>query len=308
MILSGPRLDGPPNTAKVDRLILTTPEAATRAVDSVAALGVDFIKVYEGLPPAAFFAITREARAKGLAVGGHVPRALTAAQAADSGQKSIEHVGFVPSSCLAMFDPRAVAAKMPVPPICRGVGLDTLAGHLARAGAWLDPTLVSFLGFVRAADSTLRPGEAMKHVSPEVRNWWREQWSGFPPWPPATWQAVFDTTMSLTGILLRSNAPVLAGTDLGNPEVYPGASLHEELALLVRAGLTPAAALRAATSGAARYLGLADSIGTIGPGKAADLVVLSGNPLADIGNTRRIDAVVLRGRLLRRAVLDSVLR
>jgi imidazolonepropionase-like amidohydrolase len=101
---------------------------------------------------------------------------------------------------------------------------------------------------------------------------------------------------------------MLAGTDMGGVLlVYPGASLHHELELLVRAGLTPMEALVAATREPPRFLRLADSVGTIAPGKIADLVLLDADPLADIGNTRRIRAVVQAGRLLDRARLDVLL-
>ena len=100
---------------------------------------------------------------------------------------------------------------------------------------------------------------------------------------------------------------LLAATDVGIPMLVPGLSLHEELALLVEAGLTPLEALRTATVNPARVLGMADSLGTIEADKLADLVLLDANPLADIANTRRIRAVVANGRLYRRADLDRLL-
>jgi imidazolonepropionase-like amidohydrolase len=100
---------------------------------------------------------------------------------------------------------------------------------------------------------------------------------------------------------------MLAGTDAPMPRVYPGFSLHEELVVLVASGLSPAAALRAATLTPAVVLGIADTAGSIAVGNRADLVVLDGDPLSDIGNTRRIHAVVLDGRLLRRSALDALL-
>jgi imidazolonepropionase-like amidohydrolase len=105
----------------------------------------------------------------------------------------------------------------------------------------------------------------------------------------------------------EEGVPILAGTDVGGPLLVPGLSLHRELELLVRAGLTPAAALRAATLGPALFLGAADSLGTIAQGKLGDLVLLDADPLADIHNTTRIRAVVLNGRLLDRAALDELL-
>jgi imidazolonepropionase-like amidohydrolase len=95
----------------------------------------------------------------------------------------------------------------------------------------------------------------------------------------------------------KAGVKILAGTDTPNPYVFPGSSLHDELELLVKAGLTPLQALQAATLRPAEYLGMAGRLGTIAPGKLADLVLLSADPLADIANTRRIEAVVLNGRI-----------
>ena len=104
----------------------------------------------------------------------------------------------------------------------------------------------------------------------------------------------------------KNNAGVqlLAGTDM---VLYPGFALHDELGLLVRAGLTPMEALQRATRNPARYFGLEDSLGTIEKGKLADLVLLEADPLKDIGNTRKISAVVLNGRLVTRLTLDALL-
>lgn len=111
----------------------------------------------------------------------------------------------------------------------------------------------------------------------------------------------------LTALLHEARIPILAGTDAGVPFSLPGWSLHEELELLVAAGLTPAEALEAATRGPAEYLGRTEELGTIEVGKRADLVLLQGNPLDDIRNTRAIEAVILGGELLDRAALDAIL-
>ena len=90
----------------------------------------------------------------------------------------------------------------------------------------------------------------------------------------------------------------MAGSDAGNPFIFPGLSLHRELELLVEAGLTAQEALLSATLGPARFLGIADSVGEVRPGFTADLVLLGGNPLDDILNVRRVSEVVVRGRAL----------
>ena len=105
----------------------------------------------------------------------------------------------------------------------------------------------------------------------------------------------------------RAGVPLLAGSDVQNPYVFPGFSLHDELALLVKAGLTPAEALHTATLNPAIFLGATDSLGTVEVGRLADLVLLDADPLIDIRNTTRIRAVVLRGRYLDGRALDGLL-
>jgi imidazolonepropionase-like amidohydrolase len=104
-----------------------------------------------------------------------------------------------------------------------------------------------------------------------------------------------------------AGVPLLAGSDAANPYTYPGFSLHDELEEMVAAGLTTAEVLRIATLVPAEFLEATDSLGTIAPGKVADIVLLCANPLLDIKNVRLIEAVVTRGRLLNRSDLDSML-
>jgi len=112
----------------------------------------------------------------------------------------------------------------------------------------------------------------------------------------------------MVGDMYRAGVPILAGTDTAaGVRVYPGFSLHEELQLLVKAGLSPIAALQSATLNASKYLGLADT-GTVEVGKRADLVLLDADPLEEISNTRKIQGVVLAGRYLSRADLDRLLQ
>ncbi len=114
-------------------------------------------------------------------------------------------------------------------------------------------------------------------------------------------------SMELVGMMNRAGVELMAGTDTPAPFVFPGSSLHEELALLVASGLTPMQALQTATRNPARFLGRQDSVGTVETGKRADLVLLDADPLADIQNTKKIVAVVLHGKLLQRADLDAIL-
>jgi imidazolonepropionase-like amidohydrolase len=121
-------------------------------------------------------------------------------------------------------------------------------------------------------------------------------------------KVAFARAVDCVGRLHRAGVPILAGTDELNPYVFPGFSLHDELALLVKAGLSPREALRAATINPAKLLGKEATMGTVDVGKAADLVLLDADPLADIANTTKIRAVIVRGRLLDREALDRMLK
>jgi imidazolonepropionase-like amidohydrolase len=116
-----------------------------------------------------------------------------------------------------------------------------------------------------------------------------------------------DWFFRTTKQLFDAGVRILPGSDFPNPVMIPGPSLHEELALLVRAGLTPAQALRTATQNPAIYLGLADSLGTVAPGKSADLVMLDANPLADIRNVAKVNSVWRAGRYLDQRAIDLML-
>jgi tetratricopeptide (TPR) repeat protein len=127
---------------------------------------------------------------------------------------------------------------------------------------------------------------------------------------PEDWalgKKMFQKGLECVGSMRRAGVNLIAGTDMGNPYCLPGFSLHDELGLLVQAGLTPTEALQAATYNAAQFLGLRDSLGTVEPGKIADLVLLDADPLVDIGNIRKIAAVVVGGKCYPKPSLDEIL-
>ena len=135
----------------------------------------------------------------------------------------------------------------------------------------------------------------LDHVTPALRRHW-EKMAG--PRPSALERELQSGFGALALAADQAEVPLLAGTDLGDPYVVPGFALHDELQLLVDAGVSTLHALRSATLEPARALGLADEVGSIQPGKVADLVILDADPLTDIRNTRRIRAVVFDGRWL----------
>jgi imidazolonepropionase-like amidohydrolase len=267
LLVAGPRLMGPPGEPDEDVWVIHSPDEARRAVASLAGMNVDFIKVHDGLSRDVFLAIAAAAKARGLPFAGHVPASMTPAEVSDQGQKSIEHLEFVPKQCPLFHapDPKAGGA---VPTGCDSESITALLQKLAHNGTWLDPTIQSFRYFA-----------------------------------PAQWGAIFAGFQRVTVQIRENKVPIMAGTDwssfLFERGAQPGRCLHDELALLVDAGFTPAEVLRAATLNPAIFLGLSHSLGTIEVGKTADLVLLEANPIQNIHNTTRIIAVIQNGHLVK---------
>jgi imidazolonepropionase-like amidohydrolase len=127
------------------------------------------------------------------------------------------------------------------------------------------------------------------------------------PWDRQDLVKIVPMMLDVVGRMHRAGVRILAGSD-APWLVVPGFSLHDELVLLVKAGLTPSDALRAATLDTAQFLGLENSLGTVETGKLADLVLLDANPLVDIRNTQKISGVFLQGRYFNRQALDGLLQ
>jgi imidazolonepropionase-like amidohydrolase len=254
--------------------------------------GADFIKVHDNLSRAAYFALIDEAKRLGLPVEGHTPITITAAEASEAGQKSIEHLtGMSPAE-----DDVAVAGKW--------------FSVFKKNQTWQCPTLIMRHNYALLNDSSFTGDPRLKYVKLS----WRERWLRMTK-EAATWSAdeaakrkeTIRKEDSLVGEMQKAGVSILAGTDDANPYVFPGFSLHDELTLLVRAGLSPIEALRTATYNPAKFLGLLSSLGTVEKGKYADLVLLDANPLENISNTKRVAAVIMSGRYLQRESLDKIL-
>jgi imidazolonepropionase-like amidohydrolase len=297
---------------------VTTPEGARRWVDSLAARGADFIKVYSALAPEVYAAVADRAKEHGLPFAGHVPTRVGVRSVAAAGQRSIEHLyGFliatsreedaVVRELQAVLDtsgsPGAIAQIAETGMTQRLLDsysrskADSLFASLVANKTWVTPTLVT-ASDPRCAGSPLPlPDSAALSGVPRMLHGFvelREQSAA----SLATECIRMEALIQMTRSLHLAGVRLLAGSDAPNPGVVPGAGLHSELELLVRAGLTPLEALQAATRNAAEYLSLGRTNGTVEAGKAADLVLLDANPLADIRNTRRIDAVLRNGAVV----------
>jgi len=302
-------------------LQVESPTRGRTLVDSLHGAGYDFIKVYQSLPRETYLAIAAEARARRIPIAGHLPFEVGAEEASRVGQRSIEHLFGLGTECSTRsaavrreIAKRFAAATSENDRVQVMLWNETLSAAsydsarclavgrtLARMGTWVVPTLVLNRGLAASPDDReIRDDPRLQYTSPEFRR------LGDAPWIGEYYRIAFERDLRLVRDLRAAGAGLLAGSDCGNPFVVCGFSLHDELALLVRAGLTTAEALRAATSSPARFFG-ADSLGEIAPGKVADLVLLDGDPLADIRNVSRIRAVISAGRVYERSALDSIL-
>jgi imidazolonepropionase-like amidohydrolase len=331
IFFSGPYLDGdPPNFQP--SIVVKTSDQARQAVDQLISEGVDFIKVQSVLGRDPYFAIADEAKKKNIRFLGHVPDRVSAFEAATSEQASIEHLTGVLLSCSSQETELRAAQAAPPPPNETAQQaksgqrawlrklLDTqspqqtdslIAAFLAH-NTWHVPTFPALvhLGFL-TPQNNLTGDPRMKFVPANERNIWREgtgsQLDGYTDADFAIREEIVRRSRAVVGQMQKAGIHIMAGTDTPAPNVFPGSSLHEDLAYLVQAGLPPIQALQAATKNPAEFLNQFATHGTIEPNKVADLVILDANPLDDIHNTQKIFAVILRGRLLDRPALDALL-
>jgi imidazolonepropionase-like amidohydrolase len=319
LVLAGPILEGPPPeslAAVIDmegKVLVRTADDATAAVRAQKAAGYDFIKIYNNLSRPAYEGIVAEARRAGMPVAGHVPFAIGLRGALGAHQSSIEHLRGYVQELVPASAPQQPGADLRSRTLAWQFADTTrvraLAAATRAAGAWNCPTLMSRLYDGTQADvDAFLSSPAAAYIAPEWRaslaDRRRIPWlSNFSGQDFANAVAGHARQDALVRALRDAGAGILAGTDL-DPW---GFTLHDELRRLRGAGLTALEALRTATLNPARYLGATDSLGTVAPGKLADLVLLDADPLSDIENTTRIRAVVANGRVFDRDALDTLL-
>jgi imidazolonepropionase-like amidohydrolase len=313
MVIAGPMLDGPTPHFPASAPVANAADGR-RVVDELTAQGVDFIKIQSYIPRDGYFATADEAKKVGITFVGHVPDAIRASEASNAGQKSIEHFTGIFEGCTTIEDqlikgPKTLGLNVKYYDSRRANALIAL---MAKNQTWQVPTLVWERGQWLVDDIDLHDDPLTKYA-PQV---WRRAWPVFTEDiiknldtdPLAVRKQFVQMELDMTLAMFRAGVPFMAGTDTAaGVHVFPGFSLHQELALFVKAGLTPLQALQTATVNPAKFLGR-DDMGTVDKDKVADLVLLSANPLDNIDNTRKIEAVVLNGRYLSHADLTHMLQ
>jgi len=318
MVVASPIIDGPqpiwPNSIAV-----RNEEEGRKAVRRVKEWGADFVKVYALLPREAYFGIADEAKQQGMTFVGHVPNSVSPEEASDAGQKSIEHLTGILIACsdkeTELRDKLLKADSPEARSRVQATALDSydakkaadLVARFLKNQTWQCPTLTVLRSNAYLGDENFRRDGRLRYIPRLVQQKWNFRIANRSGGDSGGTNRVLQKQFEIVGAMQKAGVPILAGTDTGNPFCFPGFSLHDELALLVIAGLTPVEALRSATLNPAKFFGLDQSLGTIEQGKIADLVLLDANPLLDIRNTQRINAVVSNGRLFDRKALDKML-
>jgi hypothetical protein len=409
IVTAGQALDGPHATDSI-KLPLGDTTMVRQVVREQKQRGADFVKIYERLLREVYFIVADECKKQGIPFAGHVPIGVSAAEASDAGQSSIEHLGggrireacyvfetetsgtspidpdpqmtaklqevlagfwnghhnsalLTPTlntwleseagksilktvaaeqgellslafrkqtvkdgeriiHCKAVFEKKTRFYKFPItadgkidwigdePDIYSDAKAAELFARFKKNGTWQCPTLAA-LRVAQRADPNIMNDPRLKYVSPWLQMMMHpkndpryKDWTAL----ELEWaKLIYQLDSGLIRKMKDAGVEFLAGTDSILDFCFPGFSLHDELALLVEAGLTPMEALQAATCNPAKFLDMADSLGTVEKGKIADLVLLEANPLDDIHNTQTIAAVVRNGKLFPQAELQKLL-
>jgi imidazolonepropionase-like amidohydrolase len=299
-------------------------EEARAAVRDLKQRGADFIKIISLPSREAFFAVADEARKQNISFVGHLPLEVGAAEASNAGMHSIEHFFYSAFSLSfssqeeelrkRLFEAEKKGDSDTWEKIEREAAASystekaaTLFQLLKKNGTWVTPTLAS-LDITSHPASWKLDDPNLDYVPPSLAKQWRDSLSNTRMKERAAWLGRLSANdWKVTSEMHRAGVPLLVGSDSLDPFVFPGESLHRELAEFVQAGFTPLEALQAATRGAAQFLGREKDCGTIETGKTADVILLDANPVENISNTRKIFAVIRNGHYLDRAALDALL-
>ncbi|MCZ6717948.1 MAG: amidohydrolase family protein [Gammaproteobacteria bacterium] len=333
IIGTGRLVDGLPVVYPLMSTIVQSPDDGRQLVRSLALRGADFVKAYEMLRPEVFMAIVDEAQRRGLPVAAHVPLMVDAGDASDAGVRSFEHLRNIALACSEDAEALRRSRTELIEDGAGRVGKElrseihwlqrplaiakydaercaALLGRLARNNTFQVPTLFVMTAQTQRPDRVNRIQETFRFVPEVDRVAWEKNSTLVDSYGPETESlrvAYKDWLFDLVRQMRDLDVPLLAGSDISVRWIVPGFSLHEELAILVQAGLTPGEALQTATVNPAKYFGHVDQHGAIRPGLLADLVLLDADPLSDIKNTSRIRAVVADGQYFDRESLDRML-
>lgn len=299
---------------------VSTLEEVENELDSQIAQGVDFFKVYSLLSKEAYLAIAEKSKASGIPFAGHIPDAVNFWEAIEAGQQSVEHLYGLLEVCTSQPEKLKEYSGWKLFSAERKIFLittfdqtlfDSLATKLANSNTWVSPTLSVLNNISHLDDTTMVNDPRMAYMPTYFRQMWNPKNDfRFKNAPKSYFEAerkLYQLQSKLISQLEKAGVKIIAGTDYSNPYCYPGFSLHDELELMVKGGVSEAAALKSATYHPALLMNKEEYFGQIKEGQLANLIILDANPLVDIRHTKKINTVFLRGKYMNRAALDDLL-
>ncbi len=339
VMVAGPLLDGFPNVYDGSdpghpplSVGLSTLEDVEEQINNLEVQGVDFLKAYEMLSPEQFALITQLGKEKGFKVTGHVPLSMDVISASNAGLNSMEHLRNLELSCASNAEEllklrqeslksgieiKGAALRSRIHQDQREIAIENfdeikaqeVLSVLAANDTWQIPTLT--LNTASTKLPFLDPDfkESFKFLPPNIEEEWNQGINNLliNDISEANVKRT-EWTLNITELIHQAGINIMAGTDCPIFYLTPGRSLHQELVVLVEAGLSPLEAIKTATLNPAKYFDMENELGTIKEGKWADLVILDANPLEDIKNTMRINGVIKQGNYFDRAKLDQKLK
>ncbi|MEM1119186.1 MAG: amidohydrolase family protein [Bacteroidota bacterium] len=338
VMIAGPLLDGVPTVYDGSTpfnphlgIGAKSVEQANKNADEMIAAKVDLLKAYEMLTPEAFKAILAKGKKAGIPITGHVPLSMDAIEASNAGMNSMEHMRNLEFACATdwedllakrkqmLFDGQAekgstlrrnihsaqrTHAVEHQDPERRAKVLKVLADN----ETWQVPTMSIMMASAERFNVSPEWMETFNLLPPTVKERWTKGATKFAESPVSeSLQAYANWFFEMVGHLKAAEVDIMAGTDCPIFYLTPGYSLHEELALLVKGGLTPLEAIEAATTKPAEYFKMENELGLVQEGMLADLLLLDANPLDNIRNTLKINAVIRDGKLHDQAALDTMI-
>jgi hypothetical protein len=309
MIIGSPIIDGEKPFFK-GSLSASTEMQGRHFVDSLSAAGYDFIKIYTMIREPVYLAISDECKKKGIALEGHLPTEISLEEALDAGQRSFEH-NFNINRYLtgkeaeylewshhyldtvhSTHDGQFMVRNEPLEVSEKDFRLPSnVLNKMIKNRVAVVPTLTLAQGRSINADIMAKRTKGLEYLTPGFVSYWMHQ----KPVLPVELEQTFGTAAKF---LMNKGVLILAGTDVNNPFCVPGFGLQQELINLHNAGLTNLQVLQTATLNPAKFLYKEKELGTVTTGKLADLLILEGNPLSDISNTQKINAVIVNGKYI----------
>ena len=338
VMIAGPLLDGMPNVydgSDASRPPLSVGssniEELTKNIKDLIEKDVDLLKAYEMLTPEQFAVLNQLAQENGLKVTGHVPLSMDVITASNLGMKSMEHMRNIELSCASnstelleqrknlLYDGRndqGGILRSRIHSAQRANAIenysekkaDEVLDALYKNQTWQIPTLALSTGFTKRPFAKAEFQESFKYLPSSVEENWKNRITQTIKQSPTEFHHQYtDWMFKMVKKINDKGIGIMAGTDCPIFYLTPGRSLHEELSVLVKAGLSPLEAIESATIRPAEYFGIEKELGNVREGMLADLLILDANPIDDINNTLKINSVIRNGNLINRAALDKLL-